>query len=86
MLTENIITKEAILERHKQRTAHNINKSIETRIVEFLKDKKFKITGLGFPENTITLTLEIDLPNTDEDFFISEDITSILIDAHGGIN
>lgn len=86
MLTEDLITKDAILERHRKRALRDTNKSTETRIVEFLKDKQFKITGLGYPKNKVTLTLEIALPNTDEDFFISEEISSILIDAHGGIS
>ncbi|TGK28800.1 hypothetical protein EHQ13_16485 [Leptospira gomenensis] len=88
MLTKEMFTKEAILERHKQLLDHAIDKSTEARVIEFLKEKTFIISGLAFPSpgEKVKLTLEIQFSNSEEYVFESEKISSILIDAHGGIS
>ncbi|UML84102.1 hypothetical protein FH587_19050 [Leptospira interrogans] len=81
-------TKEAISNRHKQLLDQAVDKSTEARVIEFLKGKPFSISGLLFPSpgERIKLTLEMQFSNSKEYVFESEKITSILIDAHGGIS
>ncbi|RHX83853.1 peptidase M50 [Leptospira stimsonii] len=90
MLTKDMFTKDAILERHRNYRINVKENTIEARLLDFLKDKNIEIIHYQGDVNNdfCDINLRINFPKAEEtidSIFISEEIFCLYADIVQGL-